>query len=84
MIRYLNTSWRISLHVNVFSVTGSYLKDSGFEEIIFQAKLCTSGCIKGIMNGKHHNRCWLVHEAFAQTVNSYLQKNIQKHYHMKK
>ena len=51
-----------------FSVIGSYLKGSGFEEIIFQAKLYTSGCIKGIVNGKHYNHCWLIHEAFAQVV----------------
>ena len=50
------------------SVIGSYLKGSGFEEIIFEAKLCTSVCIKCIMNGKHYNRCWLIHEAFAQAV----------------
>ena len=68
MVRYLDISWKLSLHVNVFSVIGSYLKGSDFEEIIFQAKLYTSGCIKGIMNGKHYNRCWLIHEAFAQAV----------------
>ena len=51
-----------------FSVIGSYLKGSGFEEVIFQAKLYASGCIKGIMNEKDHNRCWLIHEAFAQAV----------------
>ena len=37
----------------VFLVIGSYLKGSGFEEIIFQVKLCTSGCIIGIMKGKY-------------------------------
>ena len=35
---------------------GSYLKGSGFEEIIFLPKLCTSGCIKVIMNEKHYSR----------------------------
>ena len=34
-----------------FSVIGSYLRGSGFEEIIFQVKLSTSGCIKGVMTG---------------------------------
>ena len=51
-----------------FLVIRSRLRGSGFEEIIFQAKLCTSGCIKGILNGKHYYRCWLIHETFAQTV----------------
>ena len=54
--------------VMFFSVIGSYLKGIGFEEIISPAKLCTSGCIKGIINGKHYSRCWLIHEAFAQAV----------------
>ena len=51
-----------------FPVIRSYLECSGFEEIIFQATLCTSGCIKGIMNRKHCNPCWMIHEAFAQAV----------------
>ena len=50
------------------SVIGSYLKGSDFEEIILQTQLCTSGCIKGIMNRKHYNCCWLIHEAFAQAI----------------
>ena len=50
-----------------FSVIRSYLKGHGIEEIIFQAKLCTSRCIKGIMNGEHYKR-WLTHEAFGQAV----------------
>ena len=51
-----------------FPVIRSYLECSGFEEIIFQATLFTSGCIKGIMNRKHYNPCWLIHEAFFQAV----------------
>ena len=51
-----------------FSVIGSNPKGSGFEEIVFQAKVCTFGCIKGIINGKHYYRCRLIHEAFAQAV----------------
>ena len=23
---------------------------------------------KGIMNGKHYNRCWLMHEVFARAI----------------
>ena len=51
-----------------FSVIGDYLKGSGFEEMVFQGKLCTPGSIKGVMKGKHYNRCWLIHEAFAECV----------------
>ena len=36
--------------------------------MVFQSKLCTPGSIKGVMKGKHYNRCWLIHEAFAECV----------------
>ena len=51
-----------------FSVIDDYLKGSGFEEMVFQGKLCTPGSIKSVMKGKHYNRCWLIHEAFAECV----------------
>ena len=73
MVRCLNTSWRLSLHVNIFSiinvnVIGKYLKGSGFEETILQAKLCILGHIKGVMNGKLYNRCWLINKTFAEAL----------------
>ena len=51
-----------------FGVIGSFVSGSGFEEILFQAGLCSSGSIKGIISGKHYNRCWLVHEAFSEAL----------------
>ena len=46
----------------------NYRKCIGVEEIIFQVKLCTSGCIKAILNEKLYNCCWFIHETFAQAV----------------
>ncbi len=47
----------------------SIVAGSGFEEVIFQAGICASGSLRGIVNGKHYNRAWLVHEAFAEAIN---------------
>ena len=35
---------------------------------MFQAGVCSSGSITGVISGKHYNRCWLVHEAFAEAL----------------
>ena len=44
------------------------MKGSGFEEIIFQTEICSSGSIGGILSGKQYNRCWTVHEAFSEAL----------------
>ena len=42
MVRYLNTHpGDFHCMLMFFSLFGSYLKGSGFDEIIFQTKLCT-------------------------------------------
>ena len=51
-----------------FGIIGAFVAGSGFEGILFQAGLCSSGSIKGLMSGKHYNRCWLLHEAFAEAL----------------
>ena len=55
-----------------FSVIGNYLEGSGFQEIVFQTKMCTSGSIKAVMKGKHYNMCWMIHEAFAECIEKLL------------
>ncbi|CAB4015941.1 Hypothetical predicted protein, partial [Paramuricea clavata] len=49
-------------------VIGRFVENSGFEDGLFQAGLCSSGSITGVMSGKHYNRCWLVHEAFSEAL----------------
>ena len=51
-----------------FSTTGKFVAGSGFEEVVYQAGLCTSGGIKGVLSGKHYNRSWMVHESFAKAI----------------
>ncbi len=50
-----------------FGTIGSYVAGS-FEEVLFQAGLCSSGSIKGLISGKHYNRCWLMHKAFSEAL----------------
>ena len=52
----------------LFSAIGNYLAVNGFEEMVFQGKLCTTGSIKAVMKGKHYNQCWIIHEAFAECI----------------
>ena len=47
MVKYLNMSWRLSLHANFVSIIGNDLKGSGFEEIILKL-IYTSRRIKNI------------------------------------
>ena len=35
-----------------FGIIGSYVKGSGFEEIIFQLGMCSSGSINGVISGE--------------------------------
>ena len=51
-----------------FGTIGKFVSGSGFEDIVYQAGLCTSGTIKGVLAGKHLNRSWLVHEAFSEAM----------------
>ena len=49
----------------IFTVLGKLVKGSGFEEVVFQSSLTTSGSLNGVLSGSHYNRCWKVHEHFA-------------------
>ena len=51
-----------------FGVIGLYVSGSGFEEVLFQADLCSSGSIRGVISGKHYNRCWKIHKTFAEVL----------------
>ena len=51
-----------------FRNIGKAVTGSGFEDIIYQAELCTTGGIKGVLSGKHYNRSWMVYECFAEAI----------------
>ena len=51
-----------------FSIIGKVVKGSGFEDIMYQVNLCSTGGIKGVLSGKHYNRSWSVHECLAEAI----------------
>ena len=52
-----------------FSLTGKpIVAGSGFEDVIFQTKVCSSGSLNGVLSGSHYNRCWTVNSAFAEAL----------------
>ena len=51
-----------------FGVIGKIVKGSGFEDIIFQAGVCSTGRLNGVLTGSHYNRAWTVHRAFSEAL----------------
>ena len=51
-----------------FAIIGKFVSGSGFEEVIFQTDICSSGSINGVMSGKQYNRSWMTHEVFAEAI----------------
>ena len=46
---------------------GSLVRGSGFEDIVFQSELCTSGSLQGVLTGSHYNRAWAVHRVMSES-----------------
>ena len=41
-----------------FSIIGMLIQGSGFEDIIFQSGMSSTGSLNGVLSGSHYNRCW--------------------------
>ena len=54
-----------------FSLIGKLVAGSGFEDAIFQAEVCSSGSLNGVLSGSHYNRCWTVHSALRKPWKGY-------------
>ena len=44
------------------------VRGSGFEDTVFESELCTAGSLQGVLAGSHYNRCWNVHNIFAESL----------------
>ena len=55
----------------MFQVIGNLVSESGFEDNVFQASVCLSGSINGIMTRSHYNRAWFVHNIMSEALKSY-------------
>ena len=51
-----------------FGVIGKLVFSSGFEDVIYQADMCTSGNVRGVLSGKHYNKAWVLNECFAEAI----------------
>ena len=51
-----------------FAVIGKITSGSGIEDVIFQANVCSSGSLNGVLCGNHYNRAWTVHLALSEAL----------------
>ena len=51
-----------------FGAVGSLISGSGFEDIIHQSGLCSSGSLNGVISASHYNRCWNVHSHLEEAL----------------
>ena len=59
---------------------GIFIAGSGFEEIICQSSLCTSGSLNVVLSAKHYNRCWWVDENFSESLEMlFIKKFLPEH-----
>ena len=51
-----------------FGVIGGLVEASCFEDVVYQAGVCSYGSLKGVLSGSHYNRAWIVHSAFSEAL----------------
>ena len=56
----------------IFAVLGTLVIGPGFENIIFQAGLCSAGSLNSIIAGSHYNLCWKIHNLLSETLDRLL------------
>lgn len=44
------------------------VESSGFEDVVFQSGICSSGSLNGVINGTQYNRAWFVHSVFSEAL----------------
>ena len=57
-----------------FAVLGMLIEGCGFEDIAFQSGISTTGSLNGVIAGTHYNRCWKIHQHFAEALERLLFK----------
>ena len=58
----------------IFKALGKTLEGSGFEEIVLESGMCSSGSMNGVMTLKHYNRAMTVHKVFLEAMERLLMK----------
>ena len=57
-----------------FSNCGKFVINNGFEEIVYQARLCSVIGIKPVLSGNSDNMCWRIHEVVARAISRLFQE----------
>ena len=52
----------------IFLLTVENVTNSGFEEIVYQARMCSVGGIKSFFSEKSYNTCWRIHEVVPEAI----------------
>ena len=52
----------------VFTLIGKLVTASGFEDIIFQSGICSTGSFNRVLSGSHYNRGWAVHTVVSEAL----------------
>lgn len=58
----------------MFTILGTIVCGSDFEDVVYQANICSTGSLNGVLAGSHYNRCWTVHSNFAEALERLLFK----------
>ena len=51
-----------------FTMLGKLVSGFGFEDIIFQSGICSTGSLNGVIAGSQYNRCWSVHGNLTESL----------------
>ena len=51
-----------------FLIIDIIIQASGFEDLAFQAGICTPRSIKSVLSGSHYNKAWTVHSIFLEAL----------------
>ena len=47
---------------------GKIVCESGFEDIVFQSELCSTGSLGGVLSGSHYKNSWVIHNAIIEAM----------------
>lgn len=50
---------------------GLLVANTGFEDIVYQSGVCSSGSINGVLVGTHYNRAWTVHSGKNDMIKAF-------------
>ena len=60
--------------MHFFSNCGKFVTNSGFKEIVCQARTCSGGGMKPVLSGKSYNMCWKIHKVVAEAISRLFQE----------